>query len=170
MNQISEEKLATTRISVTYELEPTENIVGDLSGLIGQFCDSFVGAFYPRVVSRKANVVVTELFNNAVAHNTDGNSRIRVSLGLVDGSMKVRVMSAATPDQADELKYRLAEMRDAADQRAMLAHTIRDRHARKLAGGLGLMRLVVENKFSLSSKYRDGELTMEAQLDLGGLT
>lgn len=165
---VNEQELATTAISVTYELEPTRNIVGDLSGLIGTFCDSLVGAFYERSVSRKANVVVTELFNNAVAYNCDDGSKIRVRLSVDGDSMSVRVRNRASGEQCAQVKARIAAMRAATDPRQLLADTIRERRRHQLPGGLGLLRLVAENKFSLAARDRAGTLEVEARIRLGG--
>ena len=166
---VTETDLATTRIAMSYELEPTRNVVGDLSGLVGEFCEHFVAAFYPRGVSRKANVVVTELFTNAVMHESSGDSTIRVDLTLEDGQMAVRVKNAATPEQCRLVRSRVRTLNDASNPRQILADTIRHRHSHRLQGGLGLMRLVAENKFSLSAKCRNGILTVQARIDLGGL-
>lgn len=165
---VTEKDLATTALSVSYELEPTRNIVGDLSGLTGGFCNSLVGAFYPRNIARKANVVVTELFNNAVAYNSNGTSRISVRLSIADGALKVRVQNAATQAQCARVKAHLAAIRAAADPRKLLGDTIRLRHREKLPGGLGLIRLHVENKFSVTARSRGGTLTVEASIPVGG--
>ena len=63
---ITQEELATTNINMRYDLSPVKNIIGDLSGLLGNFSDELIGAFYPKNVSKKANIVITELVNNAV--------------------------------------------------------------------------------------------------------
>ena len=73
---ITPEELATTNINMRYELSPMKNIIGDLSGLLGNFSDEFIGAFYPKNISKKANIVITELVNNAVVNSADGDSKI----------------------------------------------------------------------------------------------
>ena len=60
---ITQQELATTNISMRYDLSPIRNIIGDLSGLLGNFSDELIGAFYPKTVSKKANIVISELVN-----------------------------------------------------------------------------------------------------------
>ena len=73
---ITEEDLRRTTISFSYTIYPVRNIISDLSALIGDFCEETIGSFYPRVVSKKANVVLTELVNNAIENSADGRSKI----------------------------------------------------------------------------------------------
>ena len=91
---VTEEQLARTNISLQYDLEPSKNVIGDLSGLLGGFFDELLGAFYPRTVSKKANVAVTELFNNAIENSADAEGKIRLKLAI-DGDRLVTLVAAA---------------------------------------------------------------------------
>jgi hypothetical protein len=44
-----------------------------------------------------------------------------------------------------------------------------ERTKNRLKGGLGLMRLVLENKFNIAANYDGKLLIVEAQIELGGL-
>jgi hypothetical protein len=166
---VTEQELATTNIAMRYDLSPTRNITGDLTGLLGGFCDELVGAFYPRNIGKKANIVLTELFNNAVTNNTDGDSRIVLELQVNRERLWIRVMNVVRRSQYRKVKAYVKRINSAEDPRRLLADTIRERRKDRLKGGLGLIRLVAENKFSLSARYRAPFLIVECQFSLGGL-
>jgi hypothetical protein len=67
---------------------------------------------------------------------------------------------------AEKVMGRVAKISAVADPRKLLAETIRERRQSRLKGGLGLLRLVAENKFSISSDYQDGLLTVRANYRL----
>ena len=73
---ITEQELSKTEISVTYEISPVKNIIGDISSLLGNTCRELIGSFYPNNISRKTDIVITELLNNAIANNIDGTGKI----------------------------------------------------------------------------------------------
>ena len=50
----------------------------------------------------------------------------------------------------------------------LLAETLRARRADRLKGGLGLLRLVSENRFRLSARYEHEHLTVFAAFPLRG--
>jgi hypothetical protein len=56
------------------------------------------------------------------------------------------------------------------DLRKLLAETIRERRKDRLRGGLGLIRLAAENKFTLSARYRAPYLVIDSHIGLGGLS
>ncbi len=166
---ITEQELASTNITMRYELAPSKNLVGDLSGLIGNFCDEFIGSFYPRAISKKANIVITELFNNAVENNIDGDSRITLELRINREALWIRVMNAADRRQYRAVREQVRKIRRSQDPKRLLAETIRSRRKDRLPGGLGLIRLAAENKFQLAVRYRAPYLIVESQIGLGGL-
>lgn len=167
---ITQEELATTNISMRYDLSPIKNIIGDLSGLLGNFSDELLGAFYPRTVSKKANIVITELVNNAVVNSADGNGRIILEIMIDKDLLRIRVSNAASRAQYKKVKEHIKMINTAGDLRKLLAETIRERRHDRLKGGLGLIRLAAENKFTLSAHYRAPYLVIDSQIGLGGLS
>jgi len=165
---ISEQELATTSISMRYDLCPTRNIIGDMSGVLGDFCDELLGAFYPRNISKKANIVITELFNNAVANNVDEDSRITLELKIDGGRLWIRVMNVASRSQFRKVKAHVQRINSTDNLRELMADTIRQRREGRLKGGLGLIRLAAENKFQLSVRYRRPYLIIDSRIPLGG--
>lgn len=167
-SMVTEQDLAATNISMKYALSPSRNIIGDISGLLGNFCDEFIGAFYPRNISKKANIVITELFNNAVTNNNDGNSKIVVELKINRDLLSIRMMNAVERLQYKKVKALVKRINSTDDLRELLADTIRERRKNRLKGGLGLIRLAAENKFALSVRYRAPFLIVKSQFPIGG--
>jgi len=167
---ITQEELATTNITLRYDLSPVKNIIGDLSGLLGNFSDELIGAFYPKNVSKKANIVITELVNNAVVNSLEGDSKISLEIMINKDLLRIRVMSAAKRSQYRKVRDHINMINSTGDLRKLLAETIRERRKDRLRGGLGLIRLAAENKFTLSARYRAPYLVIDSQIGLGGLS
>lgn len=167
---ITQEELATTNISMRYDFSPKRNIIGDLSGLLGNFSDELIGAFYPKTVSKKANIVITELVNNAVVNSPDGDSKITLEIMIDEHLLRIRVTNAAKRSQYKKVRDHINMINSTRDLRQLLAETIRERRKDRLRGGLGLIRLAAENKFTLSAHYRTPYLVIDSQIGLGGLS
>lgn len=166
---ITEEDLAKTRISMRYDFSPIRNIIGDLSGLTGHFCEELIGSFYAKNISRKANIVVTELLNNAIKNNVDGDSNIVVEVEINEERLLIRVKNVVHKEQFEKVKAHVDMINSSKDKKKLLADTIRRRRKVRLKGGLGLIRLVAENKFRISVDYGNPFLIVESQFLLGGL-
>ena len=167
---ITQEELATTNINMRYDLSPMKNIIGDLSGLLGNFSDELIGAFYPKNVSKKANIVITELVNNAVVNSPEVDSKISLEIMINKDLLRIRVASAAKRSQYRKVRDHVNMINCTGDLRKLLAETIRERRKDRLRGGLGLIRLAAENKFTLSARYRAPYLVIDSQIGLGGLS
>ena len=167
---ITQEELATTNINMRYDLSPMKNIIGDLSGLLGNFSDELIGAFYPKNVSKKANIVITELVNNAVVNSPEGDSKISLEIMINKDLLWIRVTSPAKRSEYRKVRDHINMINSTGDLRKLLAETIRERRKDRLRGGLGLIRLAAENKFTLSARYRAPYLVIDSQIGLGGLS
>ena len=167
---ITQEELAATNISMRYDLSPKRNIIGDLSGLLGNFSDELIGAFYQKNVSKKANIVITELVNNAVVNSTDGDSKVILEIMINKDLLRIKVTNTAKRLQYRKVRDHIKMINSTGDLRTLLAETIRERRKDRLRGGLGLIRLAAENKFTLSVGYRAPYLTVDSQIGLGGLS
>lgn len=165
---VTETDLAQTQLSMRYELSPVKNIIGDLSGLIASFCDEFLCAFYTRNTGKRANIVVTELFDNAVRNNSKPESNILLELAKDTDSLTISVGNRATKKQFATVRDHIEMINKTEDKRQLLAETINERRRERKRGGLGLMRLVAENKFDITVAYDEGMLRVTAVLDTGG--
>jgi hypothetical protein len=166
---ITEEDLAKTNIALRYDISPVKNIIADLSGLIGNFCDELIGSFYPKIISKKANIVITELLDNAVENVRDAESNITLEIKINKDELCIKVINVADREQYENVRAHLSLINSSKDPRQLLADTIRQRRKDRKKGGLGLIRLVVENKFSIDVDYDNSFLIVESQIPLGGL-
>lgn len=166
---ITEEDLQKTNISLSYSISPVQNIICDLSALIGDFCEELIGSFYTRVVSKKANVVITELLNNAIENILDKDSGIILNVKINEKRLLIEVMNVVNRTQYEKVKAQVQKINSANNIRELLKETIHQRRNKRLKGGLGLIRVVAENKFDISVDYKEPFLIVESQISLGGL-
>jgi hypothetical protein len=165
---ISEADLQTTHIAMRYSISPEKNIIGDVGGLIAGFCEELVGSFYPRVVSKRANTVITELFNNAIENSIDPSSTITLEVQINGALLRITMTNVARQDQFEKIRSHVDRI-NSADIRQLMAETIRERRRLQLKGGLGLIRLALENKSRISVDYKEPLLIVESEIPLGGL-
>ncbi|MCK6514505.1 DUF6272 family protein [Myxococcota bacterium] len=163
-----ESQLAKANISISYAFSPIQFILCDLSGLIGNFCQELLGAFYPRIVSKRANILISELVTNVLQNTVEPTSQMMLDLDVNQDRLIIRVKNAVTPDQFDKVRVQVDRINQAEDLKRLMRDTIRERRRLKEKGGLGLIRLVAENKSQLSVSYEGGYLVVTSQLDVGG--
>ena len=165
---ITEEELQKTNISFNYTISPVKNIICDLSAIIGNFCEETIGSFFPRNVSKKANIVITELINNALENCNDSDSQIGLKLHVDESKLIIKVVNPVEEEQYEHVRAHVDRINNTENIRALLRRTILERRKDRLKGGLGLIRLVAENKFKLTVDYRKPYLIVESQYVLGG--
>jgi sigma-B regulation protein RsbU (phosphoserine phosphatase) len=161
---------APREMSLEYTLEPVGAVDCDLSGLLAQGTEALLGVFYPPIVARRAHVAMTELVDNVTQNISDPECRMTVRLTLRGETLRVRTSNAATIEQTERVRAVLARLGAADEPLEVLRDTLRERRRMRLKGGLGLLRLVAENKFRLSASHEGGRLEVSAELDLGGLS
>ena len=77
--------------------------------------------------------------------------------------------NVATPEQYEHVKAHVDMINNAPDLRKLMKQTIRRRRRMARRGGLGLIRLVAENKFKIAAFYEDGCLVVDSTLSVGEL-
>ena len=164
---LSEADLQTTHIAMHYSISPQKNIIGDVGGLIAGFCEELVGSFYPHIVSKRANTVITELFNNAVENSVDPSGTITLEVQINSALLRIKMTNAARQEQFEKIKSHVDRI-NSTDIRRLMAETIRERRKLQLKGGLGLIRLALENKSRISVDYKEPLLIVESEIQLGG--
>ncbi len=155
-----------TIIETMVAIRPLRNIMGDVAGLLGESVMSLLLMFYPPQLCKKANIVISELVTNVLENVCDPDSGFVLKLSLLADSLVISVQNKVPAEIAEKVLGRVAKINAVADPRKLLAETIRERRQSRLKGGLGLLRLVAENKFSISSDYQDGLLTVRANYRL----
>ncbi|MCB9761465.1 MAG: ATP-binding protein [Alphaproteobacteria bacterium] len=156
-------------ISMSYSFSPIEYILCDLSAIMGNFCEELLGAFYPRIISKRANVLITELVSNVLQNTTDPSSRMDLHIDINPERLLIRIKNVATPEQYEVVKSHVDLINQTEDLRELMRKTIRERRERRAKGGLGLIRVAAENKFNISVDYREGYLVVDSVLNVGGL-
>ena len=167
---ITEEDLRKTNISMSFNISPVKNVICDLSAIIGNNCAELIGSFSPKLVSKKTNIVVTELLNNAIENIIDKDSNVAVDLNINKDHLFIKVMNVVNREQYEKVSGFISKINSVPDVKKLLAETIRERRKGRLKGGLGLIRLVAENKFNLKLDYKKPFLILESQISLGGLS
>ena len=160
------ETVSPTIIETMVAIRPLRNIMGDVAGLLGESVMSLLLMFYPPPLCKKANIVISELVTNVLENVFDPDSGFVLKLSLLSDSLVISVQNKVPKEIAEKMLARVAKIAAVADPRKLLAETIRERRQSRLKGGLGLLRLVAENKFSITSDYQDGLLTVRADYRL----
>lgn len=167
---ITEQDLPSTRIGISCTVEPVNHVVCDLSGILGRFSEDLLKAFYPPVVAKRANIVITELVNNVFENMQFPDSAMELEITVDSDTLVIKVTNAADEVRYAKVADHVQAIHDAQDVKQLMRQTIRDRRVGRQKGGIGLMRLVAENKFQISTEFLDGQMTVESRLALGELT
>ena len=161
---------AAPRANVSFAIDvgPLAAVVGDLPTVVAEFSLSLVALFYPMTLAKKANVVVTELVQNIVENVGAPDSSGAIRLAIDGAELVISVSNAASEEAFAKVRAKIDALGTPAEAKKLLAATIRERRPQRLKGGLGLIRLVAENRFTLSCSHQDGRLTVTARYPLEG--
>lgn len=143
-------------------ISPVGNILGDLPGLVADGTMAMLGMFYPVTIGKKANIALSELLTNVMENIFDPGGGVGVRIGANAERLHISVSNTASLNAYESVSARIAELQNSQNPKKLFADTIRARRSQQLKGGIGLMRLVAENKFSLSADYDGGVLTVHA--------
>jgi hypothetical protein len=160
----------STRVGVSLRVAPLGDIRGNLATLLGESLPTLLAMFYPTIIVKKANVAVTELIQNVLENIVDPASELLLELRVDGDALDILVRNKATLDQYAAVRARVDAVAQAADPKRLLGDTLRARRADQLKGGLGLLRLVSENRFKLEASYEQEHLTVHAAFPLRGKT
>ncbi len=157
-----------TRVGMTLRVAPVGDIRGNLATLLADSVPALLAMFYPPALGRKANVAVTELIQNVLENIVDPESELALDLRVDADALTVVVRNKATEAQYEAVRARIEALARVPDPRRLLAETLRSRRADGLKGGLGLLRLVSENRFRLTVRHEHEHLTVQADFPLRG--
>ncbi|MGC4091053.1 MAG: hypothetical protein QM756_24895 [Polyangiaceae bacterium] len=121
---------------------PNVDLISSTRRFVNELLDSMLAD--PDASSRVA-LTIHELLENTLKYSTDGEARLDVSLQQNEGSyvVEVRASNRATPEQLQELKQRIDELREVSDPMGLYVSMMVD-SARRDGSGLGLVRIRVE--------------------------
>ncbi len=163
------ESPTATRLGVTVTVGPLGDVRGNIATLLGQSLHELLTMFYPPAVGKKANVAVTELIQNVIQNVLDADSELGLDLRVDQDALIVRVRNKATTAQYEAVHARIDALAASVAPKDLFTATLRSRRADRLKGGLGLMRLVAENRFRLAVSYEQEHMTMQATFPLRGM-
>lgn len=155
-----------TELVSELSISPVGNILGDLPGLVADSATAMLGMFYPIAVGKKANVALSELVTNVMENIFDAQGIVRVRIEVSAVRLRISVTNTAAAQSYQAVSARITELQNSPNPKKLFADTIRARRSQQLKGGIGLMRLVAENKFKLSVDYDDALLTVHAEYRL----
>lgn len=164
----SAESPVTTSVRWSLTVSPLSDIRGNLAATVGESLLAMLGMFYSPSLCKKANVVITELVQNVIDNVSDPGSEMKIEFRLDPEALQVEVTNKVTPEQFQVVKDRVEQLGVTEDAKRLFADTLRARRMQRLRGGLGLIRLVSENRFRLSATYAGEHLTMQAVYPLRG--
>lgn len=168
-SMIDEQQLATTGIKLNCEISPVGHVGDSVGAIVSSYVSNLVGAFYSRNTARKVNSALTELIDNVLSHSVDKSGALAVQVELNGNMLKVRVAGPASLSQYESVRDHVASIRSAPSSRDLFRRTIHERRKKRLRGGLGLLRLVAENKFDIKVAYDESILSVETEISVGGL-
>lgn len=155
-------------VSASFVVGPVGDVAGNLAAVLAESLGVLLPLFYPPVVCKKANVVLTELVQNVMEDVRFPESDMKVDLSVDRERLLVRVRNRVTDEQEALVSERLSQLETVEGAKKLFSETIRERRKQRLKGGIGLMRLVSENRFRLAKEYDGQELTVSAEFSLNG--
>lgn len=167
MNETAEPPV-TTSVQLSLAVSPLGDIRGNLAATVGESLLAMLGMFFSPTLCKKANVVITELVQNVIDNVSDPASEMRIDVRIDGEALQVEVTNKVTPEQFQAVRERIEQLNTVSDPKRLFADTLRARRMQRLRGGLGLIRLVSENRFRLSANYAGEHLTMQAVYLLRG--
>lgn len=160
-----------TEIGFSFSIFPLGNAQYDLSGKLGNFHRDYIREFFPEILGKRADVIISELLSNVLENTADKKSKCTVSVKLSSKMMLIKVKNVVEPWQFDNLRAHLKMIKRTHNVNKLMSDAITYRRSQGLKGGLGLIRLASECKARLSVSFNPSTslMTVTAKNDLRGL-
>ena len=155
-------------ITVSYSIGPLKRVQYDMSGRLGNTIESMATEFYPHIIGKKINVLISELVNNVLENIADDTSKFTLDIGINETRLTVKVKNFVKKEDYEMVRAHVTKIRRSKNVAELMADTIRERREKKLKGGLGLIRLTAESKAVLSVSYAPSTsfMTITATFDM----
>lgn len=151
VNKNNQNKNTTITLGVT--INPLYNFNYYASNLLGNINVLLVQYFYSRQIAQKIYVILCELLNNVVDHIQDKSSSCKVHLTISPENVIIKVKNKTNINQYEKVKEYISRIRKIKTQKAYFSEIISERRKHGLTGGLGFLRLFIENTKDISLKY-----------------
>lgn len=140
-------------LQFSYTINPVKNLQYSMSGLLGNFNAELVNQFYPPIIGKRLNIIISELVNNVYENKADECSKLFLSITIQGEEASIVVKNKVTPAQFESVRKHINTIKKSVNSLTLLSETMRARRCNNLKGGLGLIRLASENKALLSVRY-----------------
>ena len=140
-------------INLSYQFGPIKDIRHIISEVMGNFNEELFKIFYSRIISKRINTIISELINNVLANTKDKDSYFGVKISTFDNQVKIVVKNRVTLQQYNLVKKHVKMINNYSTPKKLLEKTIKERRQKELRGGLGLIRIVSEERVKLQVRY-----------------
>jgi hypothetical protein len=166
-----QKKETLPNISLSISLHPLSTLSYGASNLLGDINALLVRYFYSRQTAKKVYVTLCELIFNVVDNIQFPKSRLKVELKLSAEKTVVKVKNKVNKHQYDIVKAHIDTIKEAGDPIQLFSKTISEKRKHSLTGGLGLLRLFIENSPLITTTYNNktSYMTIETKLDTRSL-
>jgi hypothetical protein len=148
------------RIDLSYQFGPIKNVRHIISEIMGNFNEELFKTFYSKIISKRINTIISELINNVLANTKDKESFFSVKISSFENELKITVKNKVTLKQYNLVKDHVKKINNHNSPKKLLEETIKHRRQKELRGGLGLIRIVSEEKAKLQVRFINNSLYM----------
>lgn len=156
----NQENYPKADINVSYTFSSIMNITYSISSILGNFNSEIINGFYPKLISKRVNIIISELVNNVIDYMAINKSGIVLKMKVISDKVIIQVSNKVRYKQYLKVKKHIEEINKSKDIKYLFYETIKKRRSNGLKGGLGLIRLVSENKSSLNVNYNKNNSIM----------
>jgi hypothetical protein len=149
-----------SKINLSYQFEPVKDVRYTISEIMGNFNAELLKTFFSKVISKRVNIIISELINNVLANTKDKNSLFSVKICSYENEIKIIVKNHVTLKQFKFVKEHIKMINDHNSPKKLLAETIKERREKGLTGGLGLIRIVSEEKAKVQARFNSKDSFM----------
>lgn len=155
-------------LTLAVTIDPLHNFTYYASNLLGDINVLLVRYFYSKSIAQKVYVTLCELLNNVVDHIKDRSSMCKVLLTINPETVVIKVKNKTNKSQYDKVKAHIAKIKKIKNQKVYFAEIMKKRQKQGLTGGLGFLRLFIENTKDIGIKYnkRNSYMTIISRLKL----
>ncbi|MBN2532414.1 MAG: hypothetical protein JXB88_05955 [Spirochaetales bacterium] len=140
-------------LSLAVTIDPLYNFTYHVSNLLGNINKLLIKYFYSEPLAQRIYVILCELLNNVVDHIEDKSSKCKVLLSINPETVIIKVKNKTNEDQFLKVKNYITTIKKIDDQKTYFSQIIAERRKAGLTGGLGFLRLIIEDTKNISVKY-----------------
>ena len=149
-----------SKINLSYQFAPIKDTRYIISEIMGNFNAELFKIFFSKVISKRINTIISELINNVLANTIDKSSYFSVKIYSSENEIRIIVKNNVTLEQFKLVKEHIKMINVHNSPKKLLEEIIKERRAKGLTGGLGLIRIVSEEKAKVQVRYNNNDSYM----------